>query len=43
VSPRALLFVVLTASASADVLDDNPSAATLSGTVYVFARASARR
>ncbi len=29
---------MLTASASADVFDDNPSAATLDGTVYVFAR-----
>src|SRR4051812_7204375 len=36
-----LLFVALTASARADVFDDNPSAAALNGTVHVFARDAA--
>jgi hypothetical protein len=34
----ALLVVALAAPARADVFDDNPAAATLNGTVYVFAR-----
>jgi hypothetical protein len=34
------VFVLLAAPARADVFDDNPSAATLNGKVYVFARAA---
>ena len=37
----ALLFVMLTAPARADVFDDNPGVASLNGAVHVFARDAA--